>query len=1008
MWYLPCSWRRGVVRMVHLGLFFALLGTPLLSVAMGLGEIKLYSYLNQRLNAEVELLAVKPGEISSVEVALASYDTFRRLGVDRPSVLSQLRFAVSERGDQPLVKITSTDLIHDPYLDFILELSWRSGRVLREYTLLLDPIELAPKGAQQLVAPVVENRVTASGVSGEGRGSRTPQGELILDGVAYGPVQRGDTLWGIANEIRSSSGKQYSVNQVMSALHRDNPEAFIGGDINRLKSGVILKLGSDVALTSGARIAPSSAQIAQASAKNGSVAAGSSSAQTPSDKSRLQLVAPTEGREGRGQGGRGAAVSDSELRTELMLALELTAAQKAENESLKQRMADLQRQLDRLQQLIAVEDGGLAQLQEIARQQRIDKQLPDVVEPVAGTESADLTPTPEVIPTPDGGERVAENRDLQSPVTPEPEVEVQPEAVSQPQVQPQQQPMPLPQLQPAVAPDPLTAIIASLTASPLYLAGFGVILLLVIALMLLMIRRRRNLSDDTALPGSSSMIAAAAAGEASSFMSDLSLSGLEDGPGGSEDTEIDPLTEADVYIAYGRVKQAEELLLDSIDANPHRADYKLKLLELYYNSKNRDGFEDLVATNSSTLQDNEVDWAKVVTMGSKLCPDNPLFAGSYSPEMDDDNDDTLPSASENPLLDDVMDIGIDLDELSAEMESEIGEEIDIDLGFDFTDLEEGLDLDLGDGLKEEFSPKSGVADTAPEQRADEAPENDTEEVVAEDDLGLGDLDLDLEVEDLPLEEAETAAEDHREVADALSEVSDLDLTLDLDPESTTTAADEGALADLTMADLSIDLDALESEAENESGDDELSDLDMELELGISEADDETADDRGDEDLSDLATADLTIDLEALAEEGSEDDSSSDLEMEIDLGFSELESLEIPEVDGPATEPALSAAEIAEKEENSALSSELDDLFSGLDADLNGDSSGDDESDLDDITFELPDDEEDANDIDTRLDLARAYAEMGDKEAATRMLAEIVNEGDEQQKRSAQELITKLS
>ena len=130
--------------MRNLGLIVALWLTallPLNSLALGLGEIEVNSFLNQPLNAEIEVISARPGEIDDLLVSLASREAFTRAGLARPQHLTELRFAVNknEEGDQATIVVTSRSAIKEPFLNFLIEADWSKGRLLREFTVLLDP-----------------------------------------------------------------------------------------------------------------------------------------------------------------------------------------------------------------------------------------------------------------------------------------------------------------------------------------------------------------------------------------------------------------------------------------------------------------------------------------------------------------------------------------------------------------------------------------------------------------------------------------------------------------------------------------------------------------------------------------------------------------------------------------------------------------------------------------------------------------------------------------------------
>lgn len=252
--------------------------------ALGLGEIRLNSALNEPLRAEIELLAATPEELDNLRVQLASADTFQRYDLDRPLFLSDLQFRIVRTGTAQgnVVRITSPDPVTEPFLTFLVEASWTRGRLLREYTLLLDPPTFAPPpvthSTQAVTAPArapqtdsgrIERPAPQPAPAGEtfpepqpdvSAPSQTDEMEepsyaesfeeppLVpaepgFDTTSRGEivVQRGDTLWGITSRVRSDS--RLTMNQTMLAIFQANPQAF-GGNINVMSAGATLRIPS--------------------------------------------------------------------------------------------------------------------------------------------------------------------------------------------------------------------------------------------------------------------------------------------------------------------------------------------------------------------------------------------------------------------------------------------------------------------------------------------------------------------------------------------------------------------------------------------------------------------------------------------------------------------------------------------------------------------------------------------------------------------------------------------
>lgn len=227
--------------------------------AAGLGRLTINSALGQPFQAEIDLVAVKKEEKQSLMARLASQDTFRQANVDYLPLLSTFKTSIENRSDgQPYVRIISSQPVNEPFLNMLIELNWPAGRLLREYTVLLAPLEI--DAHPPATAPGQSNRSDApasaptkagsatfekSGLPNRGSvaGEKPPMPESTSASQAhtvYGPVKQGDTLVRIVQNIIPPPG--VSVNQMLIALHRANRDAFLENNIHRLKAGAILRV----------------------------------------------------------------------------------------------------------------------------------------------------------------------------------------------------------------------------------------------------------------------------------------------------------------------------------------------------------------------------------------------------------------------------------------------------------------------------------------------------------------------------------------------------------------------------------------------------------------------------------------------------------------------------------------------------------------------------------------------------------------------------------------------
>src|SRR5690606_31780857 len=238
--------------------FTPLLASPLAASALGLGDIELKSALNQPLQAEIGLVSATPEELEGLKISLASHETFRRYGLDRPDFLSGLQFTVARDAQgRNVIRVTSRESIAEPFVTMLIEASWPRGRLLREYTVLLDPPVLlpAPSVATAVSPPATratdgtaivrsEPRPAATSPSSAPAPSAvTPPRTTAVPPPAVAPggtytVQRADTLWDIASRMRPAG---ISINQMMIALYEANAQAF-DGNINLLRAGAVLRV----------------------------------------------------------------------------------------------------------------------------------------------------------------------------------------------------------------------------------------------------------------------------------------------------------------------------------------------------------------------------------------------------------------------------------------------------------------------------------------------------------------------------------------------------------------------------------------------------------------------------------------------------------------------------------------------------------------------------------------------------------------------------------------------
>jgi pilus assembly protein FimV len=388
------------------------------ALALGLGQIQVKSRPGEPLLAEIPVVASDPSELEQLQVRLASPETFRRVGLQPPDVAGtglQLSVAVDAQG-RPVIRVTSSVPLQQPVLSFLVEVDWGSGRLVREYTAVLDGPSAIAAPAQQVQAPIVArpdtiprapvsepaplppaDAVAAEPLPGDAGVPVAPAppapapAQAPPDRPAAAPaagaeytVRGGDTLSEIGVGMDRGG---HSLDQAMLALLRSNPEAFIGGNINRLRAGAVLRMppaGELSRYSVGEAAGMVRDQVAQWRAANGQAqprpdvanATAADQAQagaSPADRTtgaRLEIVPPSaEGEAGSGSGIQ--AGGEGEMLRQARQT-EAVAARDAEIGELRTRIAELEKIQQQQQQLIEMKDTALASAQQdlAARQDR--------------------------------------------------------------------------------------------------------------------------------------------------------------------------------------------------------------------------------------------------------------------------------------------------------------------------------------------------------------------------------------------------------------------------------------------------------------------------------------------------------------------------------------------------------------------------------------------------------------------------------------------------------------
>ncbi|MFO1469199.1 MAG: FimV/HubP family polar landmark protein [Steroidobacteraceae bacterium] len=1008
---------------------------PSLSWAVGLGEIHLNSALNEPLNAEIALVAATPEELSSLHAALASRDTFTRYGIDRPGFLSSITFKVGKAKDgHDALLVRSNEAIPEPFVTFLVEVNWARGRLVREYTVLLDPPVYTPGESRPAAvaapvtgAPAAESRPAPASTPAE---SATPSPAPQAGGDTY-QVRGGDTLMKIARSLGSGS----QVDQWMMALYRANPQAF-DGNINVLRRGAVLRVpGAQDIAAQNQREAMAEVRR-QMSAWVGSRAGG---------EGHLRLVPP----------GTSAASGTAE-----------GSAATAEASALRGRVKDLEQKLTESRRLLDVRDAELAELQKklAARGQAVPTPVAPpasaATEP-AGPSAAQPAPAPEPAPSP--------SAEAPASAAPTPAPEPAPAASAA-------KPAPVP------AAGPSGSWLDMLTDYWWALAGIVVVLLGGLGFAAW---KRRQASDnefsglvDSGLEesrdptskllglrrGDESFVveesgeherpdirSMAAAAEGATPKADRAREAKTSDDTLSSETAInldqgDPLAEADFHMAYGLYDQAADLVRIALEREPDRRDLKLKLLEIYFVWGNKDLFlqsaKDLYASRDKAPAG---EWDKILIMGKQICPDEPLFAKSAGSGM-----------GAGALVDLNLEGGenrVDID-LFGEPE---GEQSSL-----APDAEHPATAATATGEAPAFAPSSDldfVLD-APERGADQSP---TREMPAREEPTVESEGMRFD-SNSPTAEWETAEVKNKlggrpiPGADATAELAIDDLGLDLDALEQTGTPSIGPLeqtgepsldqtgtrsldttdhpsdAPTMVAGLDEHSRKMMEEAEKSIQDRDLTELERELEASF---------------IADLEHSTAGAHTAVIGPEG-----APTVQMPRDPGLDVASTSRVKALEPDVAEPppdTESTSRLSALSPDSSIDLDLDrlanafsgtaetasqpraaeDVFSsevfessssakGVDLDVGEPVSGGEQttriqaekqSDTDRLkSFEgdLPELEPvTMSEVGTKLDLARAYMDMGDPEGARSILEEVASEGSTSQKQEARRLIESL-
>ncbi len=753
--------------------------------ALGIGEATVKSALNQPLKAEIEL--VNSGELTAKEVlpGLATREEFLKANVDRVYFLSDLRFKVETNENGKLVVVLTTNKpVREPFLNFLVEVIWPSGRLLREYALLIDP----PVFSEEPVAPVRAASVASASVQ-SGDVCKIPDAAPVSRrsvanpsaGIAageYGPTGSSDTLWDIAMKARPN--RSVSPQQVMLAIQDLNPGAFIQGNINKLKAGQILRLPSLAQIKQRSSHQAIEQVITQNEAARGKRTKSVASSQAPaapvtqaapanSASDELKLVVAERTNETASSANSGTAADGTggkESDPKLALTLEKLDKANIENQDLNGRVTDLEEQLKTLQRLLTLKNDQLATIQsqmranDLAEAEALQDQeqlqadadrlmsMPGDTGVEADAVAANDQASSDAVSNKESAKASESNIDSQAKATAMTDVTDGAKALSV-----------APKALDSTASSPeKTAkteqnIIEVIVGNTLYLSiTILAVIVLVFALWLISRNNAKREEEYQALRTSQADQDSAEATEPAEDVyyveaSDEGLQGESLAPELEEEESIDEdlyaeedqepvsnevvdiIAEADVYIAYGRLDQAVAVLEGAISESPVRTDLRLKLLEVYKQSGDTEAFNRQFSELEAIQDADALEHAS--TLRADMLDEQLVSIEDKEHELEQDRELEAAQAAQREA------------ESSIVTEAEALDDEPQSFNFDSVELEDGSpdELSLGDDLGAELDQDLDLGEELASELTDS---EDFDDAIL--DVDLDDIDLSEELD----------------------------------------------------------------------------------------------------------------------------------------------------------------------------------------------------------------------------------------------------------------------
>lgn len=650
-------WPRGVLATAAA---LALLGASLDAQALALGAITVRSALGEPLRAEIEVPQISSEEAATLKASVGSPEAFRAAGVDYPAALAGARVTLQRRANgQAYLRVAGERTVNEPFLGIVIEANWANGRVVRDYTMLVDPpgraappaVTVTPSQVAPAPATVQAPRVAAApapapATEAGARPRRDIQpAEVPRRAAAPGgdgapvTVQRGDTAGSIA---RAHAIDGVSLDQMLVAMLRANPQAFIKGNVNLMRAGAVLQMPSAEQASATSRQAARRAVVAQtrdfqayrlgvaqrSGATRVAAATGSASGGVQPEVQDSRAAAPSQDR-----------LKLSRSGTQSGAESQLAQSRQAQEQS--ERVAELNKNLSELAKLQAASGNAPAAAINVPTGAPAATTPAPAPAPAAPPEPATTAATP--------ASAAAEASSAPASATPPvagtaSAAAVATDAASAATAAASAEAAPAPRPTPAAPPPPPVAepsFLDALTDNPLLpIAGAGLLALLAGY----GVYRSRQRKKDAA-PLDSSFIESRLQPDSFFGASGGQRVDTRDGrpsAGGSSSMvyspsqldaagDVDPVAEADVYLAYGRDMQAEEILKEALRTHPARIGVHRKLAEIYAKRRDARALEAIASEAYGVVKGEGPDWEAITSLGSELEPDNPLYKPGGAP-----------------------------------------------------------------------------------------------------------------------------------------------------------------------------------------------------------------------------------------------------------------------------------------------------------------------------------------------------------------------------------------